>query len=195
MSEDPGSQDFSRRRLLQVGLAGTLLLGVAGALSLGGYRLLPGEVALSLSPKGWCVARALTEALFPEEEGLPSGLSLGVHQRLDEESWASTPQMRADIEDALSLLEHAPLLTGRLTRLSRLPVEERLACFDALCRDRRRLVVAAAVSIKQMLHLFYYAHPATWGGTGYAGPFVPEPRPPESSLRYQELLRAAGGTA
>ncbi len=200
MSEDPGSRasdhpGISRRRLLQVGAAGALLVGAAGAISLGGYRLPPGEVALGLSPKGWCVARAITEALLPEDDGLPSGVSLGVHQRLDEEAWASPPQVRDDIESALGLLEHAPILTGRLRRLSRLPVDERLLCFDALCRQRRRLVLAAAVSTKQMLHLFYYAHPATWAATGYQGPFVPEPRPPASSQRYQELLDAARARA
>lgn len=192
MSEDPGSGGISRRRLLQVGTMGALALGVAGSLSwMGRYPLLPGEAALGLSEKGLCVARAITEAILPEEDGFPSGLSLGVHQRLDEEAWAASPQIRANIDGALSLLEHAPLLYGHLTRLSRLPVDERLSVFIELCRDRRRLVLAAATTTKQMLHLFYYAHPATWEGTGYAGPYAPEPRPPASSLRYQELLRAS----
>lgn len=192
MNEDPRSGELSRRRLLQVGAAGALAIGVAGSLSwLGRYPLRPGEAAIGLTEKGLSVARALTEALFPAEDGFPSGISLGVHQRLDEEAWASSALIREDIEGALGLIEHAPPLAGYFSRFTRLSLADRTACMDQLCRDRRRLVVAAASSIKQMLHLFYYAHPATWAGMAYAGPFVPDPRPHETSLRYAELLARA----
>lgn len=194
MSQDhPETQGLTRRRLFQVGAAGAAALAAIGALRwiAGGYALLPGEHALGLSKKGLCVARALVEALLPEEPGFPSGLSLGIHQRLDEEAWASPPLLREDLDTALMLIEHAPPLVDYNSRFTRLSLDERVDCFGRMLRARQRLLVAAAASYKQMVYLFYTAHEATWAGMGYAGPFVPEAKPPESSLRYQELLAAA----
>lgn len=193
MSEDITERaGLSRRRLLQLGAGGAALAALLGTLRLlGDQRLPPGEHALGLSPEGFLIGMALVEALFPEEQGFPSGLALGVHRRLDEEVWASPALVREEIESALTLVEHAPPLVGAWSRLSRLQPAERLRVFDALLRDRRRLVVSAAMSLKQMLHVIYYAHPSTWSGAGYAGPFVQTPRPPASSLRYAELLEAA----
>ena len=190
---DPG-EGLSRRRLFKLGLAGAAALAVAGAAGrlFTGDPLAPGEVALGLTPHGLHVARALVEALLPEEEGFPAGVSLGVHQRLDEEAWAAPPLVREDIQSALMLIEHAPLLLGYGGRMSRLPVARRLEAFEALLQHKARLVVAAASSVRQMIYAFYYAHPGSWAGMGYQGPFVPEPRPPESALRYAALLRERG---
>lgn len=184
-------EGLSRRRLFKLGFAGAAVLAVAGAAGrlFTGDDLAAGEVALGLTPHGLHVARAIVEALTPEEDGFPSGVSLKIHQRLDEEAWAAPPLVRDDINSALMLLEHAPLLLGFGARLSRLPVDRRLAAFEALLQHKARLVVASASSVRQMIYVFYYGHPSTWVGMGYAGPFVPEARPPESALRYAELSR------
>lgn len=191
-ARDPGSGTLTRRRLLQVGAAGGLVIAALGLVrGLSGGRPTDPDRAIALSPSGFLIGRALVEALLPAEDGFPSGLELGVHQRLDEEVWASPPVVRDDLESALTLLEYAPPVVGRYSRLSHLDPAERLACFEALLRSRPRLVVAAAVSLKQMLHAFYHAHPAVWAGMGYEGPFVQTPVPHASSLRYAELLAAA----
>lgn len=191
-AQDQGAGKLTRRRLLQAGVAGGVLLGVLGLVrGLSGDRPTGEDRAIGLSPSGFLVGRALVEALLPAEDGFPSGLELGIHQRLDEEVWASPPAVRDDVESALTLLEWAPPVVGRYSRLSHLNPAERLACFDALLRSRPRLVVAAAVSLKQMLHAFYHADPAVWAGMGYEGPFVRTPVLHASSVRYHELLELA----
>ena len=193
MEQDADSSGLSRRRLLKLGLAGTAALAAVGAVGrlFGGEALAPGERALGLSPQGLHIARAVVEALTPAEDDLPSGVSLGVHQRIDEEAWASPPLVREDINSALTLLEHAPLALGFGSRLSRLPVAERAEALDAMLKHKVRLVVAAASGIRQMVYVFYYARPETWAAIGYSGPYVQEAKPPESALRYRALLEEA----
>lgn len=194
MQKTPDGGDLSRRRLFKLGLGGAAGLFAAGAIGrlFTGDDLRPGEVALGLTPHALHVVAALVEALLPEEEGFPSGLSLGVHQRVDEEAWAAPPLVRDDINSAIMLLEHAPLLLGFGSRLSRLPVERRAVAFDAMMQHRARLLSAAATSVRQMIYVFYYGHSGSWAGVGYDGPYVPEPRPPESALRYRALLQERG---
>lgn len=184
----------TRRRLLTVGLGGGALLLLGGGVLrwfTGGYRLLPGEVALGLSVKELCVVRSLVEVFFPAADGLPSGVALGVHQRIDEEVFSQPPEMREDLRAALQLLEHAPLLQGFGGRLSSLAPPEREQAFARLLTSDQDVVVQAAMALKQMAHLFYYARPETWAALSYDGPWVPKPQPPESSVRYESLRTEA----
>jgi hypothetical protein len=185
---------MTRRRLLTAGLGGGALLALGGGLRwfAWGYQLLPGEVALGLSVKELCVVRALVEMFFPAVDGLPSGVALGVHQRIDEEVWSQPPEVREDLKAALQLIEHGPPLFGFAGRMSRLEVAHREQAYQRMLASEQGVVVQAAVALKQMAHLFYYAHPDTWGALAYDGPWVPQPQPPESSVRYQELAVKAG---
>ena len=193
MEQEPERGGLSRRRLFTLGLAGSAALAMAGAFGrlFMGDGLRPGERALALTPHALHVAAAVVDALLPEEEGFPGGLALGVHQRLDEEAWASPPLVRDDFNTALMMIEHLPIALGFGSRFTRLPADRRAAAFDALLHHKARLVVAAASGIRQMVYVFYYADPAAWAGMGYEGPFVPEAVPPESSLRYKSLLGRA----
>lgn len=184
--------ELNRRRLLQVGLLGGVALAAAGGLAWVrfGYALHSGEHPLALSPKEWCVVRAVVEALLPADGDLPAGLDVGIVQRIDEEVWSAPPDVAKDLKAALQLLEHGPPLLGFGGRFSSLSPEARRACFDRMLRSRWDLFVQTAVAYKQMAHLFYYAHPATWAAIGYDGPWVARERPPASASAYRHLLEA-----
>ncbi len=186
---------MTRRRLLTAGLGGGTLLLMGSGLRwfTSGYELQAGEVVLGLSAKELCVVRALVEMFFPASGPLPSGVALGVHQRIDEEVWSQPPPMREDLQAPIQLLEHAPPLLGFASRLSGLDVAEREKAFQRMLASDQDVVVQAAVALKQMAHLFYYGHPDTWKAIGYDGPLVPQPLPPDSSARYQSLVTAAAG--
>jgi hypothetical protein len=188
---------MTRRRLLATGLGGgaLLLLGSGLRWFTSGYQLRSGEVALGLSVKELCVVRSLVEMFFPASGALPSGVALGVHQRIDEEVWSQPQAMREDLQAALQLIEHAPPLVGFAGRMSSLDVPEREKAFQRLLASDQDVVVQAAVALKQMAHLFYYGHPDTWKAIGYDGPWQPQPLPPESSARYQSLMASGGRLA
>lgn len=186
----------TRRRFLAAGLGGAALLGVGGALRwvASGYVLPAGDVCLALSTKEMVIVRSLVEALHPGGD-MPSGLELGVHQRVDEEVWAQPDDVRSDLKAAVQLLEHAPPFFGSYGRLSSLPVEARLDVYLAMLKRGPDVVVQAAVALKQLTSMQYYSHPRVWPHLGYDGPWVAEAKPPLSHRRYQELLAKARADA
>jgi hypothetical protein len=181
------------RRMALFGLGGTAALVCGSGLSWFrlGYSLPAADVPIGLDTKQLCIVRAVVEALLPADGDLPDGLSLGVHQRVDEEVWAAPPGIGDDLRSAISLIEHLPPLYGFYGRFTRLSPEERLACFQQLLLAGPGPVVQSAVALKQLCSLFYWSHPQTWPAIGYDGPWVAKPAPPASSLRYAELLNQA----
>lgn len=188
--------ELSRRQFVQLGLGGALALGLSGALLRwvrAGYRLQPGEVAIALSDKQLSVARALVDALAPGDDGMPSGVELGLHQQIDEQVWAADPHMTGDLRAALELIEHVPPLFGHLGRLTSLDREARQDVIESMLCSQRDLFVQVAFGFKQLVQMLYYANDAVWPHIGYDGPWQPKPVPPDSSLRYAALLRQARG--
>lgn len=185
----------TRRRVLTAGLGGGALLLVGGGLRwfAGGYALRPGEAAIGLSVKELCVVRAIVDALFPADGALPSGAALGVHQRIDEEVWSQPDDVRADLRDAIQVLEHCPPVFGFFGRLSALPRARREAVLRRVLASDIDVLVQAATALKQMAHLFYYGRSETWGAIGYDGPWQPVPQPPASTLAYRRLFERAVG--
>lgn len=181
---------MNRRRVLLFGLGGAATLACGGVLSWfqAGYSVPPEDRPLGLTVKELAVVRAIVEALLPADGDLPSGLAVGVHQRIDEEVWSQPDPMRDDLKSAISLLEHLPPLYGWPHRLTRLAPAEREAFLGHVLLHGPGPVVQAAGALKQLCGLFYWGHPGTWGAIGYDGPFVPEQAPP-SSVRYRELTR------
>ena len=188
---------LTRRRLIQTGIAGGALLAVGGTV-LGwatiGYHLEPGEVAIGLSVKEFCVVRALVDAIVPGSGKLKSGVSLGLPQRIDEEVWAADDGMRSDISDMLQFIEHIPPLYGHFGRFSSLDHEAREKVLHSLMTSSQTIFVQAAAAVKEIVYLFYYSHDETWSALGYPGPLVDYKSPPASALEYQKLLatRKAG---
>lgn len=188
----------SRRQLIQLGIGGAAVLALGGGLFrwLGsGYALGPGEVAIGLSVKQLCVARALVEALVPGGDGMPSGRELRLQQRVDEQIWAADDGMAGDLRAALELIEHAPPLFGHFGRFTSLGLEARQEVFDQMLRSRRDLFVQVALAFKQLIQLCYFADERVWPAIGYDGPWITEAKPPASALAYAKLFADRGGRA
>jgi hypothetical protein len=180
----------TRRTLLLGGFgAGVFVAAASGWAWLSvGYTLPPATVAIALSEKELAVVAALAQALVPGEDGMPNGLALGVPQRVDEEVWAASPAIQADLKAALLLLEHAPLLVGFASRFTHLDVEGQRACLRAMLASDKEVLVVAATALKQMIHLFTYASDGAWPAIGYDGPRVGRAAP-ESARAYAALLK------
>lgn len=181
------------RRVALFGLGGAALLTCGGGLSWVslGYGLPQGARPIGLTLKQLCIVVAIVEALLPADGDLPSGTSLGVHQRIDEEVWSASAGLADDLRSAIGIIEHLPPLYGFYGRFTRLSVEDRLACFDMLLRAGPTPIVQSAVALKQLCSFFYWSHETTWQAISYDGPWVKRAVPPASSLRYAELLAQA----
>lgn len=190
------SNALPRRGFLKLGVASGAVFAAAGAglawWSVGYAELLgPEERPISLTAKELAIVKALVNALLPADGDLPSGVSLGIPQRVDEELWAADPAARSEIAWGLQLLEHLPRLyglRGRLTELSPDGARDYLARVLAGPRESLRQVVLA---MRQLLHLLYYAHRATWVAIGYGGPFVEKAVAPDTHAHYRSLWRSA----
>lgn len=180
------------RRTLGRGLLGGLAVGATGLgwVFVGGYGLPDGDTPLATSHKEWAVVRALVEALLPEADGLPSGLSIGVHTRVDEELWSCDQATADSLRRGLAMIELAPLLMGQGSRLSRLPPQTRVSAFEAIMASSKRPLASAAKSWLRLLHLFYYADSRTYAAIGYDGPWVKTAVPTPSGLAYAAALAA-----
>ncbi|MCB9575419.1 MAG: hypothetical protein H6717_00135 [Polyangiaceae bacterium] len=176
---------WSRRRLFQLGAGGALLLGGVGAFRwlTSGYALAPGEAAIGLGVKEYCIAKAVVDAL------LPDGVALGVVQGMDEQVWAAEPGLQADLRAALLLIEHSPPLFGVLGRFTRLGRTARQELLTRMLRSKREVFVQAVSGLKQMAQILYYSTDAVWDAIGYDGPWIKERKPPASALAYQKLLK------
>jgi len=158
-----------------------------------GYELLPGEVPIATTAKEFVVMRSVVEALIPGGGGLPSGVDMGVAQRLDEELWSAPDEVAADLRAALLVIEHAPPLLGFAGRFSSLSIAARQDCLRAMLASDRDVFVQVVVAFKQMAFLFFYAHPETWGPIRYDGPWIADEKPPPTSIAYRALLAERRG--
>ena len=186
--------DLSRRRFLTLSASGAVVVAAGGGVFRWfalGYpaQLGPTDTPVALSAKEFAIVRSLVEALLPATDGFPSGVALGVHQRIDEELWSTTASTRRDMKNGLQLFEHATPLHGFSSRFTSLSPSARVAYLDALLRTKPGALQQVAFALKEMAYIFYYAHTETWKRVGYEGPWVRVARPPDSSLAYQELLR------
>lgn len=183
--------DITRRRLIQTGIAGTALLAVGGTVfgwATFGYHLEPGEWAIGLSVKEFCVVRALVDTIVPGGGKLKPGVELGVPQRIDEEVWAADDGMRSDLRNILQFIEHIPPVYGHFGRFTSLDRTAREKVLRSLLTSSQTLFVQAATAAKELVYLFYYSHDETWEALGYPGPLVDYNKPPESALRYQQFI-------
>jgi hypothetical protein len=192
--------DARRRRLLKGGLGGALLLAGGGLL---GWRIFErgygpfitsGEVPIALSVKEFAIVKALVRAILPAEAGFPSGESLGVPQRIDEEVWAAAPALRSDLKAGVQILEHATALHGFPSRFTRLPAADQRVYLEKLLAGSNNTLCLIALALKEMAHLFYYGNEAVWRHIGYDGPLVKTAVPPDSTVAYKALLRKIGSS-
>jgi hypothetical protein len=165
----------SRRRFLQVGLAGTALLAVGGvglAWRAGTPRA-PSRPLKALSPAGFTVLAAVAEAVCPAPPGWPSTQELGTAEAVDDLMATLHPDTVAEIEQALGLLESAlagALLDGRVTPFSALPLAARTALLESWRTSRLMLKRQVFKALRGLVASAYFAHPSTWAAVGYPGP-------------------------
>jgi len=189
------NQGSSRRSFLKLGVGGAAVVAFSGGILSWwfskGYssQLAVGDKPISLSVKEFAVIRAVVQTLLPEGDGFPSGESLGLAQRFDEEVWAASDSLRSDLKNGIQLFEHGTLLVGYRSRFTELSLSEREACFTAYLTGKNDLLRQVALAFREMSHFFYYVHPEIWPRIGYPGPFVQEPQPPASHLAYLQLLK------
>jgi hypothetical protein len=188
-----------RRRFIRLSAGGAVAVAASGGVLgffFAGYGLKLGseDFPIALSTKEFAVAKAMVQALLPEGDGFPSGDSIGIAQRIDEEAWATSASVRSDIKNGLQLLEHAPSFQGFDGRFTSLSIAERQRFFLKCLTGDNALLRQLVVGFKQMTQFFYYAEPAVWPMIGYTGPFVPKALPHESHIAYRELLRQRQST-
>ncbi len=186
--------DLKRRRLLKLGLGAAIAVAAGGGALrwlAGGYgsQLEADEVPIALTTKELAIVKAFVAAMLPAEDGFPSGVALGVHQRIDEETWAASEGTRGDLKNGLQLFEHATVTHGFFGRFTSLEPAARLAYVEKLLAGGPGALQQIAVALKEMAYLFYYVRPETWKRVGYDGPLVGVAKPPDSHFAYQDLLR------
>lgn len=186
---DKAVAGFGRRDFLRLSAGASLVAavgcGIAARLDRGAPPgLLPVGPA-ALDRRRFYVLAALTEAMYPERDGAPAGLAVGVPQRIDRELRFMAPPQRAQLELALDVLEYGGIGAGWWGRFSRLAPERRLAGLEAMLSSRWITYRQVATALTQLVKGMYYADPATWAAIGYDGPWMP-PKLPESIAAYPD---------
>jgi hypothetical protein len=190
------SNALPRRGFLKLGIASGAVFATAAAglawWSVGYAQLLgPEERPIALTTKELAIVKALVNALLPADGDLPSGVSLGIPQRVDEELWAADPAVRSELAWGLQLLEHAPRLYGSRGRLTELSPDGARDYLARVLDGRRESLRQVVLAMRQLLHLLYYANRATWVAIGYGGPFVEKAVPPDTHTHYRSVWRSA----
>lgn len=131
---------------------------------------------------------ALATAVLPGEAPFPPHQQAEVLTRLDEEVYFVSPDVQADIHAAVQALEYLPLAMGWFSRFSQMDRSRQTRFIAAASASQIELVRAVASSLRLMVQLVYYGHPAVWPAIGYDGPFAHLPEQlSEQRLHFRQL--------
>lgn len=134
------------------------------------------------------VLAAVAQAALPSGNGFPSIEQAQVLDRLDEEVYFVSADVRADIRTALDVLEYLPLVLGYASRFSELDSKRRTAVLRAGSGSRFEVLRAVCSSLRLMVQWMYFGHPATWKRIGYEGPFAGiEPQMSEQRIHFSDI--------
>jgi hypothetical protein len=164
---------LTRRRFLQVGLAGVTLLAIVRALEPralpGSFRVLDGASAPLI---GALVPVVLAGSLPTREEERAVAIR-EVVEAFDRAVSGLSPAVRDEIDDLLGVLRYGPtrlVLTGLWAPLESATGEE-IAQFLARWRASRfDLLRAGYHALTQLLQAAWYGNPRSWPAIGYPGP-------------------------
>lgn len=164
---------LTRRRLLQLGLAGSAVL-VAGGV---GHRLLLGptpEVAglTTLSNREYKTLDTLARTLLPAGGPFELGAEkLDLARAFDTFLAGEHPSNVTKLRRALALFELGPVLfEHRLVTFSNLPPGERARHYQTWVDSDTLLLRQVAVAFRKFLTLVFYDRQEAWPAIGYPGP-------------------------
>lgn len=127
----------------------------------------------ALGPGAFAILAAVTEALTPEADGLPSGWALQVPENVDRQLDRLHPGDVDEFAQALWILESPAaglLLDQRVGRFTSASLAERQRVLEAwrtsALPDRRK----AYRALSGLVNAAYWAHPQTYPHVGYPGP-------------------------
>ncbi len=165
----------SRRRFIQVGIAGAALLAVGGVgLSLQGTVLrAPARPLRALDARSFSVLAALADRVCPGGDGLPGASEVQVAERLDDLLFAAAPAMAEEVSQALALLENAlagAIFDQRFTPFTAASPAAQDRVLERWRTSRLSVRRAAFKALVGLCNLTYWGAPETWPSLGYPGP-------------------------
>ncbi len=165
----------TRRRFLQLGVAGSaLLLASTASLALRGSAMVPvPEDLTALSPREYSILWAIAETLLPGDEHFPAASALGVTAQADRMLAAYHPADAEDVRRALVLVENALtglLFDGRLDSLSRAPVAVRRQVLEGWRDSSVTLRRTVFKTLHNLCNAAYWGNPRVYALVGYPGP-------------------------
>ena len=160
---------LSRRRFLQVGLAGSAVLAAT--------RFLERPAAAAPDSEGDPVVRALVPVVLagalPEEPVLRARMVQETVEAFARAVGGLSPAVRDEIDQLLGTLRFGPTrfaLTGLWAPLEESPPAQ-IAVFLASWRESRfDLLRAGYQALTQLIQASWYDNPHAWAAIGYPGP-------------------------
>jgi len=177
----------SRRRVLQVGLGGTVLLALGGV----GLALRPTTVRTPSSPlkvltvAEYSIVLSVAERIVRPDSEMPSVLELGVAEEIDAMLLGVPTLDVTQIKQVLALLENAfasLVLSGRLTTFTGSSPEAQSRILDGWRTSSLNTKRQAYRVLHSLCVAAYWGNPRAYAATGYPGPpdfsAVPSPAAP-----------------
>jgi len=188
------SVGLTRRSAIKIGIFASIslgaLFGVAKILRSRYKGLLrENEIPVALDDMEMAILAALVDVVTPAANPFPSGRSIGLVQRIDQEIQFADPGDQKKLRLGLMYLEFAPPLLGFAHRFTQMSPTVQAELVDQGLRSGPGIYAQVLSAFKQVLHLYYYSHPSVWTAIGYPGPLMPQ-KEADSSLGYRELVRS-----
>lgn len=169
--------DLSRRRLLKAGVAGGVLLAIAGGAAWFARRVLDRGAPRALDRDAATVVRAIVPAMLagalpPEGPSLADAIEETV-AGVDRAIAGLPPAVRAEIAQLFALLALAPgrrVFAGVASPWSEASAGEVDAFLRAWQSSGWALKRTAYDALHQLVIAAWYANPRSWPAIGYPGP-------------------------
>lgn len=169
---------LTRRRFLQVGLAGAVVLGAAAILHRPEPQYRSGSLALKmLDAEGAALIAALAPAILagalPTEADSRRIAISEVVDAFDRALAGLSPAVQEELQQLVTLLTFAPsraLVAGVWTPWDKVSPEEAAAFLESWRDSRFDLLRAGYQALKQLLQAGWYGNPLAWGKIGFALP-------------------------
>lgn len=163
----------TRRRFLQVGVAGGAALAVAGWLAQSPPRAAAGGALEVLSPEEYAIVAAVAARLCPGGPGLPSAAQIDVAAKVDRFLAGMDDWTIADFKSLLAVFDSTwggLLLEGRISRFVELSPAEQDETLESWRRSSLDFKRGAYTALRGLIVTRYWGDPRVYGFAGYPGP-------------------------